>query len=176
MKVLVIYTSRGGASKSCVELLEKKIGDSCEVVLCDAREAETLPTPDTCDVLVMGGSVRFGRIDKKLKEYIKANVDKINAKPSAFFFCCGFPSELEDYIDTQLPKKAEFSLGIHCFGGELKPQKLKGMDKIVVKMIRSHINSQDFEESDDYHMPLPELLPESVQRLADDIRKSLVKK
>ena len=171
MKVLVIYTSRSGSTRSCVKMLKEKIEDRCDVVLCDAREADELPMPDTCDVLVMGGSVRYGRIDKHLREYLKANADKINAKPSAFFFCCGFPSELEDYIDTQLPKKIEFSLGIHCFGGELKPQKLKGMDKIIVKMIRSHINSQDFEESDDDHLPLPELLPESVCRLADDIRK-----
>ena len=171
MKVLIIYTSRGGASRSCVEMLKEKIEDSCEVTLCDAREVEALPTLDTCDVLVIGGSVRYGQIDKKLKAYLKVNADKINAKPCAFFFCCGFPSELDDYIDTQLPKKIEFSLGIYCFGGELKPQKLKGMDKIIVKMIRSHINSQDFEESDDDHLPLPELLPESVQRLADEIRK-----
>ena len=171
MKVLVIYTSRGGASRSCVELLKEKIEDCCEVVLCDARETDELPSPDTCDVLVMGGSVRLGQIDKKLKAYLKANVDKINVKPSAFFFCCGLPSELEDYIETQLPRKIEFSLGIHCFGGELKPQKLKGMDKLIVRMIRSHINSQDFEESDDNHLPLPELLPESVYRLADVIRK-----
>lgn len=171
MKLLVIYTSRGGASRRCAEMLKEKLKDSCEVTLCDAREAETPPTPDTCDVLVMGGSVRFGRIDKRLKAYLRANADKINEKPSAFFFCCGFPSELDDYIDTQLPKKIDFSLGIHCFGGELKPKELKGMDKIIVKMIRSHINSQDFEESDDDHIPLPELLPESIARLADEIRK-----
>ena len=171
MKVLVIYTSRGGASKSCVELLEKKIGDSCEVVLCDAREAETLPTPDTCDVLVMGGSVRFGRIDKKLKEYIKSNVDKINAKPSAFFFCCGFPSELEDYIDTQLPKKAEFSLGIHCFGGELKPDKVHGFDKFIIKIMRQSILTQDPDLANSSNLELPEFMPENISALAERIRR-----
>lgn len=171
MKVLVIYTTHGGASRRCVEMLKEKIEDRCEVTLCDAGAVSELPTPDAYDALVIGGSVRFGHINKRLKTYLKANLDSINKKPSAFFFCCGFPSELEDYIDTQLPKNIEFSLGIHCFGGELKPEKLKGMDKFFVKMIRSHINSQDFEESDDNHIPLPELLPESVARLADEIRK-----
>ena len=171
MKVLVLYTTHGGASKKCAEMLKEKIEDNCEVTLCDARSVPEFPAPEEYDALVIGGSVRFGRIDKRLKAYLKANIERINEKPSAFFFCCGFPSELEDYIDTQLPKKIEFSLGIHCFGGELKPEKLKGMDKFFVKMIRSHINSQDFEESDDDHIPLPELLPESVYRLADDIRK-----
>lgn len=171
MKVLALYTTRGGASERCVEMLKEKIGDICEVTLCDARAMTELPSPDEYGALVIGGSVRFGRIDKRLKVYLKANIERINEKPSAFFFCCGFASELEDYIDTQLPKNIEFSLGVHCFGGELKPEKLKGADKFFVKMIRSHINSQDFEESDDNHIPLPELLPESVCRLADEIRK-----
>ena len=171
MKVLVVYTTHGGASGRCVEMLKEKIEDSCEVTLCDARATSELPSPNEYDVLVMGGSVRFGQIDKKLRGYIKVNLDKINSKQSAFFFCCGFPSELDDYIDTQLPKDIDFSLGIHYFGGELKPEKLKGIDKFFVKMIRSHINSQDFEESEDNHIPLPELLPESVARLADNIRR-----
>lgn len=173
MKVLVLYTTRGGASERCAQMLKEKIEDICEVTLCNARKAESyekLPSVMDHDVVVIGGSVRFGRIDKRLRGYLKANIDSISAKPSAFFFCCGFPSEIDDYTETQLPREIKFSLGVYCFGGEMKPEKLKGMDKFIVKMIRGHINSQDFEESDDYHIPLPELLPESVERLADTIR------
>ena len=169
MKILILYSTHGGASKKCAEMLEEKLNDRCDVTLCNAKEADELPMPDEYEVVVIGGPVRFGRIDKVLRTYLKSNAEKISEKNSAFFFCCGFPSELEDYVDTQLPKSINFSLGVHCFGGELKPEKLKGMDKLVVKMVRSHINSQDFEESEDDHMPLPELLPESIQRLADMI-------
>ena len=171
MKILILYSTHGGASKKCAEMLAEKLNDRCDVTLCNAREAEELPVLDEYDVAVIGGPIRFGRIDKVLRAYLKANAEKISEKSSAFFFCCGFPSELEDYVDTQLPKEISFSLGVHCFGGELKPEKLKGMDKLVVKMVRSHINSQDFEESEDDHMPLPELLPESIQSLVDMINK-----
>ncbi len=171
MKVLILYATHGGASKKCSEMLEEKLRARCDVTLCNARESSELPSIDEYDVAVIGGPIRFGRIDKILRNYLKTNAEKISEKRSAFFFCCGFPSELEDYIETQLPKAISFSLGVHCFGGELKPEKLKGMDKLVVKMVRSHIKSQDFEESDDEHMPLPELLPESIQRLADVINK-----
>ena len=170
MKILILYSTHGGASETCAQMLEKKLNDRCAVRLCNAREEAELPSIDEYDVVVIGGSVRFGRIDKVLRTYLRSNAEKISEKRSAFFFCCGFPSELEDYIDTRLPKTINFSLGIHCFGGELKPEKLKGFDKLAVKMMRSHINSQDFEESDDDHIPLPELLPESIQRLADIIK------
>ena len=171
MKILILYSTHGGASKKCAEMLEKKLNDRCEVTLCNARETDELPLSDEYEVVVIGGPIRFGRIDKALRNYLKSNAEKISEKSSAFFFCCGFPSELEDYVDTQLPKSINFSLGVHCFGGELKPENMKGMDKLVVKMVRSHIKSQDFEESEDKHIPLPELLPESIQRLADIINK-----
>ena len=63
------------------------------------------------------------------------------------------------------------SLGAHCFGGELKPEKLKGFDKFAVRMMRSRLKSQDFEERDDDHLPIPEILPEAIDRLCDNIRK-----
>ena len=95
----------------------------------------------------------------------------LSKMPSAFFLCCGFPSASEDYIEMQIPKELTLSLGAHCFGGELKPAKLKGFDKLIVRLMRSNLKSQDFEESDDDHLPIPEILPESIDRLCDNIRK-----
>ena len=169
MKILIIYATHGGVSGQCAEMLEKKLKDRSEVTLVNALEARTLPTPECYDVAVIGGPVRYGRIDKVLRVYLKNNLEALNKIRAAFFYCCGFPADAEEYIDTQFPKTLEFSLGVHCFGGEIKPEKLKGFDKLIVRMIRSHIRSQDFEESDDYHAPLPEILPESIERLAEAI-------
>ena len=90
--------------------------------------------------------------------------------PSAAFLCLGFINNFEEYRDIQFPKELVCSLGIHCFGGELKPKKLKGMDKLIVKMLRSEIKGADFEVSDEGQAPLPEIVPENIYRLADKIR------
>ena len=74
-------------------------------------------------------------------------------------------------MDILLPKRLECSLGHHCFGGELKPEKLTGFDKLVVRMLRSSIKSQDFEESDEDHHPLPELIPENINLLVEKIKR-----
>ena len=71
------------------------------------------------------------------------------------------------------PKSIIPTLGIHCFGGELKPEKLKGFDKFIVKMVRTSILDEDFESPDPTRSPLPEIVPENIWRLADTIRALL---
>ena len=113
----------------------------------------------------------MGRIDKTMKRYLKENKDLLSQKPTAFGLCCGLPRLFEEYVEAQLPKDLVCSLGHHLFGGELKPEKLHGMDKLFVKIARHSIQTQDFEQSEDNLHDLPELLPENVALLADQIKQ-----
>ena len=131
------------------------------------------PSPDGFDVAIVGGSVRMGRINKRLKAYLRENAEKLNNIQTALFLCCGFSEEFDDYVSTQLPKTVLPSLGIHFFGGEFKPEKLHGLDKLIVKIVRSEMKTDDFEHPDPTRSPLPEILPENVYRLADRIRALL---
>ena len=90
---------------------------------------------------------------------------------TALFMCCGLSENFDDYVALQFPTSVIPSLGIHYFGGELKPEKLKGFDRIAVKMMRSSILGNDFESPDPTVSPLPEILPEAISRLAESIRK-----
>ncbi len=172
MKVLILYATHNGVTRLCAEKLRDELKGHADVTLADIRSGQSLPELSDFDVAVLGGSIRMGQLSKEMRRYLKEKKALLSAMPAAFWFCCGMPDELETYKETQLPKSLVFSLGIHCFGGELKPDKLKGMDKWIVKMARKHILSQDFEESDDDHISLPEILPEAISRLAVDIRKS----
>ena len=168
MKVLIIYATRGGTSRECAQILHDKICGSFEVSVFDINDAP--PSPEGFDVAVIGGSVRMTKINKKLKKYLALHADALNKMQTAIFLCCGFPENFDDYIAMQIPKTVIPSLGTHCFGGELKPKKLKGMDKLIVKMLRSEIKGADFEVSDEGQAPLPEIVPENIYRLADKIR------
>ena len=168
MKVLVIYSTRGGVSKECAEMLTERIRSSFDVQIYNIEEEP--PAPDEFDVVVIGGSVRMAKINKNLKKYLKNHSTELNSKHTAIFLCCGFTESFDDYVSSQIPKQIIPSLGIHCFGGELKPQKLKGMDKLIVKLIRSEIRGADFEAHEDTRPPLPEIIPENIHRLADKIR------
>ncbi len=168
MKVLIIYATRGGVSRRCAEMLYEKLADSTEVTLCNINDGA--PAPDGFDTVILGGSIRMSRLNKQLKAYIRTHAETLNQKHCAVFLCCGFAESFDDYVHLQVPKTLIPSLGIHYFGGELKPDKLKGMDKLIVKAVRSSIVEADFESPDPEASPLPEIIPENIWRLADRIR------
>ena len=166
MKFLIVYSSHGGATKECMELLAKRLQAHHEVTLLSIRDTPP-PTPEGYDGIVLASSIRMGQMDKRLRAYIKTHITCLCEIPTAIGFCCGFTKQFEEYVSTQIPKELSCSLGIHCFGGELKPDKLKGFDKLVVRIARNSIRSQDFEESDADHHPLPEIIPENIMILAE---------
>ena len=168
-KILILYASRGGATKYCAELLAEKLKNIHEVCVTDITKSQ--PAPDEFDVIVLTSSIRMGQMNKLMKKYVKENKEVLSQIPTAVGLCCGFPRQFEEYIETQLPRDLVCSLGHHLFGGELKPEKLRGMDKLIVKMARTSIQTQDFEQSNADLHDLPELLPENVTLLADKIKQ-----
>ncbi len=170
MKILIIYASKNGVAKKCANRLADELLSTNEVTLCSINDAH-LPTPNEFDVVVLGGSIRITRLNKKLKKYLKEHLDAISAMPSAFFFCCGIIRDFEDYKATELPSKINFSLGVECFGGELKPDKLKGLDKIIVSAMRQSILTQDSDLRNSSNLELPEYMPENILALAERIKR-----
>lgn len=171
MKILIIYSTRTGVSRACSEMLQKKLRDSFEVSVFDIKDEP--PAPDGFDVCVIGGSIRMAHIDKRLKAYLKTHAETLSKKHTALFLCCGFTESFDDYVSLQIPKSIIASLGIHCFGGEMKPDKLKGLDKLVIKTVLSQMRYEEFDDPDPKRSPIPEILPETIYRLADRIRALL---
>ncbi len=169
MKIAVIYHTKNGVTRECAEKLRSLLVPRHEVDLFDVRTHS--PSPTDFDVIVLGGCVRMGRLGKELCAYIERNKATLSAKTCAFYFCLGFAGHFEEYAANLLPKDILFSLGVHNFGGELKPDKLRGFDKFIVKMVRSSIKTRDFEENDADPTSLPEILPGNIALLAEKIRK-----
>ena len=170
MNILIIYSSHGGVTKRCVDILKGHLEEHNTVELINAREEE-MPSPENYDVVVVGSSIRLGSMERKIKKYVRAHKEKLLDMPFAVFFCCGRTKRFAEYVETQLPRRVVPSLGYHLFGGELKPERVKGFDKIFVMGMRNAIKSQDFEEDDSNHDDLPEIIPENILLLAKDIRR-----
>ena len=173
MKLLIAYVSRNGASRYCAELLARGLNEKAETELVDLEKK--LPELNGYDAAVIGGPVRMGRFPKTLRKYLKTNTKKLSEMPCAVFFCCGLARLADEYRETLIPRKLELSLGIHHFGGELKPKKVKGLDKLWVSHLRDSVKSYDFEDSDYSEVNLPELIPENVILLSEIIKKEAYK-
>ena len=170
MKILIAYATRGGVTRTCAEMLAAPLFTHHNITLISIDE-QLLPEPSSYDAVVLGSSIRFGKTNKEIKKYIRRYASILSSMPCAVFLCCGFPLNFEEYIDTQIPKELHCSLGFHSFGGELKPEKLKGLDKFIVKRVRNSIRFQDFEESDRDHHILPEIFMENIRLLEEKIRQ-----
>ena len=169
MKVLIIYASKTGVTKRCIDMLAKRLAsDAIKIDIFPADRA--LPSPEGYDVAVIGSSVRMGAINKKVRKYLKAHTEALNSMHTALFLCCGLSENVDDYITLQIPKHIIPSLDIHYFGGEIKPDKVKGFDKLVLRAMRSSLKYEDFENLEATSNPLPEIIPENISRLAERIR------
>ena len=105
-----------------------------------------------------------------MKKYINENKVILSNMNSAAFICCAIGKDFDDYRVMQLPKDVKFSLGVHYFGGQLKPDRIKGkLDKFIVKAMRESILTQDPDKSDYYRNELPELMPDTIRALANQI-------
>ena len=71
MKVLIVYATKGGASKEAAQMLADRLKSRADVSLFDINDNP--PAPDAFDVAVVGGSIRMGKLNKRLKKYIKSN-------------------------------------------------------------------------------------------------------
>ena len=171
MNVLIVYSSKWGVSRTCAEMLAKRLEGFADVGVYDINDAP--PSPEGFDVCVVGGSIRMAAINKRLKRYIKEHASALSSTNTAFFLCCGFCESFDDYVSALIPKTAKANLGVHCFGGELKPEKLRGIDKLIVRIIRSERSAVDPDEPDKQRGALPEIIPEHINILADRIRALL---
>ena len=172
MKILIAYTSAHGTTKSCAELLAKELGSKGEITLVDMN-SDKAPLPDGFDAVLIGSSIRFAKISKKVKAYIKEHNDALAKTNCGVFLCCGIPDEFESYAKEQMPKGFEPNLEVAHFGGELKPKNVKGVfDKLLVNAMRKEITEHDFEDGT-YKGVLPEILPENIKNFALKVIEAL---
>ena len=169
MKLLIAYTSKNGVAKRCAEMLAQNLPAPVEYDIVDL----SVSTPELCsyDAAVLGGSIHFGGFNKKLKRFLKDNKGAISSLPTAVYICCGLPHRYDEYAEIALPRGFEPSLGVYHFGGELKPDKLRGFDKLVVKNLRASITMADFEDNKTHDLSLPEIMPENIKLVAEELKK-----
>ena len=161
MKTVIFYSSKGGCSAECAEILKKHMGEK-DVTLADL--SGSLPDIDDFDLVIVGGGVRFGKLYPALTDFMKKNSEKIMKKPHVLYLCCGFMELADDYKEKLFPKELRDSaLFVEYFGGELKPEKHKGFMKFVVRWIRNSI--ADREDDND----LPDIIESNISLLATKI-------
>lgn len=161
MKILIVYASKTGTSKTCAYLLADNLKNFEVTVSEVSNNGISLSDYDIC---IIGGSIRMGKLDTRISGFLSKNKYELREKAKAFFICNGFSDEVEKYFHKCFPREfIESAIICDSFGGELKAERQRGIDKLILKIMLKTL-----EEDEDF--ALPSIQTESIGRFADKIK------
>ncbi len=170
MKIAIVYATVGGTTKECASLLAKELKNQ-EVELFEIGKNE--PNIEEFDVVVVGFPIMMGKAEKSARKYIKKHESELEGIKAAYYICCGFVDCLEDYAQKTIPATLRKSaIDVTCLGGSLDPRRFKGINKFVVKSVRSEILGGGDNGDERKDMSLPTIMDENISQLADKIKRS----
>ena len=173
MKIAIVYSTRGGTTRECAELLGKEL-DNFDVELFELGKSQ--PEIDNFDMCIVGFPIRMGKAEKKARNYIKANCKKLMQTRAAYFMCCGFVDCFEEYAEKCLPSElSKAAVTVGCLGGSLDWTRFKGFDRMIVKAVRAEIlgGGDNADQRDD--MTLPTVMDENISQFATAVKKAFEK-
>lgn len=131
MKVLIGYGTKYGTTEKCVQILQEHF---LEVHVCNLDKE--IPEISLYDVILVGGSIYMGKIQKSVKQFLENNQEILLQKKAAYFICCAFEEEIEQQFIENFPKKLlDSAITFQGFGGEMELDRLKPVDKLISRMV-----------------------------------------
>ena len=156
MKTAIIYTTKYGFTFDCAKLLKSKLRG--EVSLINVDETKEIDT-EHFDKIIIGSPVYVGQINKEIKKYVEDKFDKLIKKEYGLFLCCGFSEKSNEVFETCFPNTLlERSKINTCFGGELRVDRMKPLDKMMTKAIKK-ASKESYKE--------PTILDENIESMAN---------
>lgn len=169
MKILIAYAGKTGTAAECAEILRGELRGA-EVTVADLTV--TRPDPDGFDVVIVGGSVRYGKLPKPLRAYLLERQTELEASVHGLFLCCGSGHDFEDYRDRLFPQSVTVSaFAVLNFGGRLKLKNAGLFERLFLHAWRSRIRENEM-EAGEYTPTMPDILPENIARMASAAREA----
>ena len=83
--IIIIYSTTDGHTREICSYLEQVVEALAhQVTLVDIDDADVVDLKPF-DKIVIGASIRYGKHDKKIYEFIEKNLSVLDNKPNAFF-------------------------------------------------------------------------------------------
>lgn len=177
MKILIAYASRSGTTARCAQLLSDVLTQrgAHEVELCDL-EKNGLPELGGYDFVALGSSVRYGKLLPAVRSFMVKNAPTLRSLRVGYFICCGYTDSAPEYLGKLIPPElAHAAVTMASFGGVVEPARLRGLDRLMARMILGAITDSGEEEGLFKVAHLPEIDPDSISRFADAIKLSFRK-
>ncbi len=160
MKTAICYATKTGTTKECAELLKKQLPDA---VLCNIESDKI--TLANYDCIVIGGSIRMGKLHKAAVKFMNENKEELMEKKCAFYICNGFPEQAEAFLVQNIDKELlSHSICAATFGGKMDLDKLKGLDRFIAKAVGNTMKNDPTK--------IPKILSENIKQFAENLKNA----
>ncbi len=169
-RIVILYESANGFTRQCVERLAREMNHT-ECLTVDLQTQTPELRPD--DVLVVGSSVRRGKLLKNTEAFLKQMEGK-SAYPIGIFLCCGFTDRFPEYCERLIPKAIRSrAFCVINFGGTLNPAGKPFWDKLWLWRARSQVVESEIEDGE-FTPVLPGMIPENIGQMATFAKRELL--
>ena len=141
MKTLIIYATKNGSVKEEAKLMKKELKG--EIKLVNIHE-ETIKDVSQFDNIIIGSSIYFGQIDRKIKAFIFLNRPEIIQKKFGIFFLAAeskpevMDKQIKDAMPNDIFTNAE---AISVIGSEIKLEKFSWLVRLSLKYLKKITSS-----------------------------------
>ena len=141
-RILIVYSTTDGHTREICNRLRKVIEQQeHQVTLMPVAEAAYADL-ESCDKIVVGASIRYGRHSPLLVEFIERNAPVLNRKPSAFFsvnVVARKPAKNQPhtnpYVRKLLRKIAWRPREVGVFAGKIDYPRYSVLDRLIIRGI-----------------------------------------
>ena len=132
MKTLIVYMTSHGCAEKAAGIIHDQLPDKSTAI---NLENDEIPPLDQFDTIIIGGSIRIGKIQKRIRKFCEKNLDQLVTKRIGLYICCMYEDKK---AQEQLMKNFPDSLVNHAtetgiFGGELDFEKMNAFETMIIK-------------------------------------------
>lgn len=168
-KVLVIYTSKYGTTKTYIEMLKKDI--PCDAInVADFKKG----IEEDYDIIILAGSIYAGNmaVVKKMKKYLDALSDK-----KITIFAVGlseYTSETLQQIQNQNLKDISHNIPLFYGRGIYDEMKMSFVDKALCKAIKKSLKNKNIDSLDPTMKALLSIQSQKEDYISEDYLKPII--
>ncbi|WP_055666678.1 flavodoxin domain-containing protein [Desnuesiella massiliensis] len=140
MSTLIAYATKYGFTKTCAEMLAKKLDEKTDI--CDLSSDR--PNLAQYDKVIIGGSIYAGRIRKPVARFCMENLNALKSKKLGFFICgMADGDDAQKQLESSFPRELLSSaVAKESFGGEYDFKKMNFLERFIIKRISGSDKNQ----------------------------------
>ncbi len=133
MKTMIAYTTNHGCTRKYAETLASLLPGA---VLSDLKK-DPSPGLDDCDVVIVGGSIHAGMIQKSVRAFCEKNRDVLRQKKLGLFISCMEEGEkARQQLEKAFPPDlTAVAVAVAFFGGAFDFDKMNFLERTIVKKV-----------------------------------------